>query len=107
MRVRLRSDRVHHLSAGRYFAIVNERGNICLTWGKNADPKKMMDAEQRYEVNGIRIQCVDGDADDDPTNGTQMAFNLVLPENRPITKASRVRSSCPPSAAKSLRRIVF
>ena len=86
---------------------MNERGDICLTWGKSADPKKMMDAEQRYEVKGIRIQCVDGDADDDPTNGTQMAFNLVLPENRPITKASRVRSSCPPSAAKSLRRIVF
>ena len=73
---------------------MNERGDICLTWGKSADPKKMMDAEQRYGVKGIRIQCVDGDADDDPTNGTQMAFNLVLPENRPITKASRVRSTC-------------
>ena len=51
----------------------------------------MMDAEQRYAIKEITIQCVDGDADDDPTNGVQQAFNLVLPKNTPVTGAARVR----------------
>lgn len=78
-------------SLRRYFAIVNERGDLYLTWGKGEDAKKMMDAEQRYEVSSIIVQCVDGDADGDASNGIQQAFNLVLPKNTPVTAASKVR----------------
>eukprot|EP01052_Picozoa_sp_SAG31_P078478 SAG31_NODE_37991_length_300_cov_0.462687_1_plen_69_part_10 len=56
----------------------------------------MMDAEQRYEASKITVQCVDGDADGDPTNGTQQAFNLVLPRNTPVTAASKVRTGSAP-----------
>ena len=52
----------------------------------------MMESEQRYEVSKITIQCVDGDADGDPTNGIQQAFNLMLPRNTPVTAASKVRN---------------
>ena len=51
----------------------------------------MVDAEQRYDIKGITIVCVDGDADGDASNGVQQAFNLVLPKNTPITGASKVR----------------
>jgi hypothetical protein len=79
-------------SAGRYFAIVNERGDLYLTWGKSDEGKKMMDAEQRYEVSKIIVQCVEGDADGDASNGVQQSFNLVLPRNTPVTAASKVRT---------------
>ena len=77
--------------AHRYFAIVNERGDLYLTWGKSDEGKKMMESEQRYEVSKITVQCVEGDADGDPSNGVQQAFNLVLPRNTPVTAASKVR----------------
>ena len=90
----------------RYFAIVNERGDLYLTWGKSDEGKKMMDAEQRYDVKGITIQCVDGDADGDASNGIQQAFNLVLPKNTPVTAASKVRAAalCTPPAGRTLER---
>jgi hypothetical protein len=105
-----RSQRPASLTAAllirRYFAIVNERGDLYLTWGKSDEGKKMMDAEQRYDVKGITIQCVDGDADGDASNGIQQAFNLVLPKNRPVTAASKVRAAAlyTPTAGRTLER---
>ena len=76
---------------------MNERGDLFLTWGKSDEGKKMMDSDQRYEVSKITVQCVEGDADGDASNGIQQAFNLILPRNTPVTAASKVRTGSIPS----------
>ena len=83
----------------RYFAIINESGNILLTWGKKDDAVNMSKAEQRFRVDEITATWT---GQEDENGQILPSFVLNLPADIGVYAKAEKRGA--KLAAKSEKR---